>query len=96
MRSRIFIIGLSVGALLAATSLPASAQMVDDFMCSTFSYKCKLQKPLPPPQLAPGVEPIDAPAKKHVATRKHKVAKRTAAAPESAPTSPPSPADAAK
>lgn len=63
--------GLGVAGLLAAT-LPASAQVVDDFLCSTFSYKCATPPTPPPPVLAPSVPPASADKPVEVVRKKKK------------------------
>ena len=93
MTGRAIVIGLAAAGLVAASSLPAAAQM-DDFLCSTFSFHCEPPPPPPPPAaMAPEAAPEAAPVKKHAhKAHKKKLAKAAktesepaAAAPEAAP-----------
>ena len=91
MMGRAIIIGLAAAGLVAASSLPAAAQM-DDFLCSTFSFHCEPPPPPPPPAaMAPEAAP-EQPVKHAHKAHKKKVAKAKAAktegdaaAPEAAP-----------
>ncbi len=89
MNARTFVLIFGAAGFVAVASVPASAQVVDDFLCSTFSYKCQTPPPPPPPVLAPA-EPA-APVKevKHVSKKKNKQKqKRTPAAAAPAATAP--------
>ena len=89
MRQRTILLGFAATSLLAASTLPAAAQL-DDFLCSTFNYKCEQPAPPPPPQLAPESAPASAPEptkharKAHKHKAKAKAAKTEAAAPPAA------------
>jgi hypothetical protein len=78
------VLALSTAGLAAQ----AQAQVVDDFMCSSFSYKCNGGPKLPPPSLAPDVAPL-APAKAVHAVRKHAPKHKAAAKSEPAGASDP-------
>ena len=91
MTGRAIIIGFAAASLVAASTLPAAAQM-DDFLCSTFSFHCEPPPPPPPPTpaLAPEAAP-EQPVKHAHKAHKKKAAKAKAAktdsdaAPEAAP-----------
>jgi len=72
MRGRTIMLGLAATSLLAASTLPALAQL-DDFLCSTFSYKCAPPPAPPPPQLAPEAQPMPEPTKHAHKAHKRKV-----------------------
>ena len=98
MRGRLFRLGLAAAGLLAVSSMPALAQL-DDFLCSTFSYKCAPETPAPPPQLAPEAAPAEhaaKPHKTHMKTAKRKAkakaAKTEATKTEGGPAPAPAPA----
>ena len=71
------LLAASAVGLLAATSVPASAQ-VGDFFCSTFSVFCP-DPPPPPPPPPPMAEPAPAPVK-HRMKKKAKPKKEAPAA----------------
>ena len=84
MWGRTIRLGLAATALLAVSSMPAFAQL-DDFLCSTFSYKCAPEAPPPPPQLAPEAAPVAETTKPHKKRMKAKAKKAKAAKAEAAP-----------
>ena len=87
MRGRTIFIGLAAAGLVALSTVPAAAQL-DDFLCSTFSYKCAPPPPPPPPQLAPEAAPTPVSTAKHVHKahkRKVKAAKAKAATEDAQP-----------
>ena len=94
MRGRTIRLGIAATALLAMSAVPAFAQ-VDDFLCSTFGYKCASEAPPPPPQLAPEAAPVAETTKPHKKKMKAKPKKAKAAKTESTAAPAPAP-DAAK
>ena len=88
MNARTLVLVFSAAGFVAVTAMPASAQVVDDFLCSTFSYKCQVPPPPPAPVLAPA-EPA-APVKevKRVSKKKKQKQKHTPATAAPATTAP--------
>ena len=93
MNAKAFGLGLAAAAFVATSALPAQAQVVDDFLCSTFSFHCAEAPPPPPPTPAIAPDPMPAePVKKVKHHAKKKIVKKKAAAAPAADAAPATPA----
>ncbi len=76
LRPRGLVLVASAGAILAASALPAAAQ-VQDFFCSTFTIGCP-EPPPPAPIPVQAPEPAPPPVKHKKKVKKKVVASKTA------------------
>ena len=74
MTKKLLILSAGVVGLLAASALPASAQ-VQDFFCNTFTIGCPDAPPPPAPIPVQATDPAPAPVKAKHHAKKKKVAK---------------------
>ena len=85
MTKKLLILATGVVGMLAASALPASAQ-VQDFFCNTFTIGCPDAPPPPPPAAIPvqSADPAPEAAKPRHHVKKKKVAKAKVAKAEKA------------